>query len=203
MHVTGGNGAGKSTLLRCLAGTMPVTSGTLQIQGRPTTARASRAVVGACLHPEQGLYPRLSGRENLLFAARLLLPADRVAAAVAGVERELGVTPFADQPARGYSAGMRARVGIARALLGSPVVLLFDEPTRSLDEAGREMFWAAVRARSDTACVFASHLPQDRDHATSVTALADGRPVDADRPGREEPSGRAQRPGAPGTPEAP
>jgi ABC-2 type transport system ATP-binding protein len=64
---------------------------------------------------------------------------------------------------------------VARALLGQPALLLMDEATRSLDEAGRELFWAALARRPAVACVVVSHLPGDRercDRSLDVAGLA-------------------------------
>jgi ABC-2 type transport system ATP-binding protein len=163
VHLDGPNGSGKTTVLRCVGGTMCIDRGRIEIGGAAAGSARARALTGLCVDPEQGLYPRLSGHDNLLFAARLRMPAREAGDAVGRVERELAITPFAAQRALDYSAGMRARVTVARALLGRPAVLLLDEPTRSLDADGRELFWAAVDRRSDAAWVIASHLPGDRD----------------------------------------
>ena len=157
----GPNGAGKTTLLRCLAGVLPVRSGRITIAGHRAGTPAAGAALGICLAPEGGLYPALSGRDNLLFAARLAGWGVAAGQAVARVSAELGVPGDVRLPAGRYSAGMRARVGIARALIGEPQVVLLDEPTRSLDEEGRVLFWAALRARPALTVVLASHLDQD------------------------------------------
>ena len=157
----GPNGAGKTTLLRCLAGVLPVRSGRITIAGHRAGTPGAGAALGICLAPEGGLYPALSGRDNLLFAARLAGWGRAAGRAVARVSAELGVPSDPRLPAGRYSAGMRARVGIARALVGEPQVALLDEPTRSLDEEGRDLFWAALQARPDLTVVMASHLDQD------------------------------------------
>lgn len=159
--VAGANGAGKSTLLRCVAGTLPLRGGRITVAGHRAGSAAAGAALGVCLAPENGLYPALSGRDNLLFAARLAWSGRDAARAVARVEAELELRGFDAGPAQRYSAGMRARVNFARALVGRPRVLLLDEPTRSLDATGRQLFWAALRARPELAVVLASHLPSD------------------------------------------
>lgn len=173
MHLDGPNGSGKTTVLRCVGGTMCLDRGRIQIGGAPAGSGRARALTGLCVDPEQGLYPRLSGHDNLLFAARLRMPAGQVGDAVDLVERELAITPFAARPAHDYSAGMRARVTVARALLGGPAVLLLDEPTRSLDADGRVLFWAALDRRPDVACLIASHLPGDRDRCDRSLDLSE------------------------------
>ncbi len=175
VHLSGANGAGKSTVLRCISGTMPLTTGMVTIIGQLAGSLLARTMVGSCIEPERGLYPNLSARDNLLFAARLRQRGQDVRAAVRDVEIELGISDFAAEKVRHYSAGMRARVAIARALLGSPVLLLLDEPTRSLDQAGRELLWSALRRRRSVACLITSHLPSDQVECDRSLTLVGGR----------------------------
>jgi ABC-type multidrug transport system ATPase subunit len=167
----GPNGSGKTTLLRCAAGTLGLSAGSLLVAGRPAGSARSRAAVGLCLHPERGLHTALSGRDNLLLAARLRLPWRQAATAVDEVALELGVHEFGRLPVRICSAGMRARVSIARALLGAPDLVLLDEPTRSLDEEARGLLWAALDRRPALACVVASHQAEDRAHCDHTLTL--------------------------------
>ena len=167
----GPNGAGKTTLLRCLAGVLPVRAGRITIAGHRAGTRAAGAALGACLYPEGGLYPDISGRDNLLFAARLAGWGRDAGHAVDRVTTELGVPVDGRVPTGRYSAGLRARVGIARALVGRPRVVLLDEPTRSLDEQGRALFWTALRARPHLAVVMASHLPEDVENCDRALQL--------------------------------
>lgn len=172
VHLGGPNGSGKTTVLRCVGGTMCIDRGWIQIDGAPAGSARARALTGLCIDPERGLYPKLSGHDNLLLAARLRLPGRQVGTAVDLVERELAITPFAARAVHDYSAGMRARVTVARALLGRPAVLLLDEPTRSLDADGRELLWAALDRRPGVACVIASHLLGDRDRCDRSVDLS-------------------------------
>ncbi|NBE85363.1 ABC transporter ATP-binding protein [Micromonospora rubida] len=160
--VTGGNGSGKTTLLRCLAGTLSLTSGAALVDGHPAGSPAARRALGVCLNPEQGLYGSLSGRDNLLLAARLRLPAAAARRMVARVEDEFEIGPFARVPVQRCSAGMRARVTIARSLLADPAALVLDEPGRSLDERARNLLWAALDRRPQLACVVVSHQSEDQ-----------------------------------------
>ena len=163
VFVGGANGSGKSTLLRCLAGTLQLSAGSIDIDGFPPGSRHARAGLGLCLNPEAALYTKLSGHENLIFAARLAVPACDVAEAVDLVEQDMGISEFATVRVQQYSSGMRARVAIARALLGRPTLLVLDEPTRSLDHDACDRLWAAVDRRGVT-CVLASHHHADRSH---------------------------------------
>jgi ABC-2 type transport system ATP-binding protein len=175
VHLGGANGSGKTTVLRCIGGTMLLDHGHIRVAGSVAGSRRARTLTGLCVNPEQGLHLHMSGHDNLMFAGRLRMPAARVADAVSTVEKELGISPFAEKAAQHYSAGMRARVTVARALLGGPALLLMDEPTRSLDDEGRELFWAALNRRPHAACLIASHLPDDRlrcDRTMTLTGPA-------------------------------
>ncbi|WP_166442257.1 ABC transporter ATP-binding protein [Nakamurella flava] len=172
LHLAGPNGAGKTTVLRCLAGALRLRQGRMTVAGHPTGTPAARAALGLCLNPENGLHPRLTASENVVLGARLRL-ADRPAATVAAahVVDEMGMTAYAAQEIRHCSAGQRARVSIARALVSDPPVLLFDEPTRSLDADGRDRFWAALDARPQATVVLVSHDPQDAERCAATVSL--------------------------------
>lgn len=198
LFLGGGNGAGKTTLLRCLAGTLSLHAGTVSLDGFATGSADFRARLGVGLNPEQAFYLRLSGHENLLVAARLRLPRRQVGPAVDAVEHELGITGFGRDRMAKYSSGMRARVAVARALLGAPRLLLLDEPTRSLDHDARVRLWAALDRRS-VACIMASHRDSDRDRCHRVmhlpaTAPVTGPPTTSVAPGLTAPALTAARP---------
>ncbi len=126
------------------------------------------------MYPEQAFYGRLSGHDNLVFAARTVMLSRDVPVAVDLVEQEMGITDFAKEKVETYSSGMRARVAIARALLGEPTLLILDEPTRSLDEDGRDRLWAALTHRN-AACVIASHRRSDRSHCSRELDISEYR----------------------------
>ncbi|MEU8261766.1 ABC transporter ATP-binding protein [Micromonospora sp. NPDC048999] len=169
--LSGGNGSGKTTLLRCLAGSLAFSAGQALIAGRPAGSPAARRLVGAALAPEQGLYGRLTGHDNLMLVARMRLPARKAAPAVAGLAREFGIDAYASVPVERCSAGMRARVVVARALLGDPAVVLLDEPGRSMDADGRKRVWSALARRPALTCVLASHLAEDRERCDRVLTM--------------------------------
>ncbi|MEV4825523.1 ABC transporter ATP-binding protein [Micromonospora sp. NPDC049274] len=168
----GSNGSGKTTLLRCLSGTLTLSAGQVTVGGHPVGSLPARRLTGVCLAPEQGLYEKLSARENLALVARLRLPRRAVAPAVADLEQELDLTGYATVPVERCSAGMRARVSIARALVGAPALLLLDEPSRSLDDASRLLLWQALDRRPELSCVIASHHADDRRRCQSALTLA-------------------------------
>ena len=158
----GPNGSGKSTVLRCVAGTLTPTSGSVQVAGHRAGDLPARRLVGASLSQERSFYLRLSGRTNLLFFARIRYDSRRDGAlAVDALIEELEIADIAAQRIDKCSTGMVQQVALARALLGDPVVLLLDEPTRSLDADARGRLWAALERRPDAAALIATHLDED------------------------------------------
>jgi ABC-2 type transport system ATP-binding protein len=130
------NGAGKTTLLRILATLMLPDEGFAQIAGHDirTNAVGVRRSIGVVLGEDRSSYLRLSGRSNLeFFGAIYGLEPQAARAQATRLLEGLGLAHAADRSVNGYSAGMRARLSLARALLASPPILLLDEPTRSLD----------------------------------------------------------------------
>ncbi len=130
----GPNGAGKTTTIRMLVGLIKPTSGTATVCGFDIQRDFEKAMrnVG-CIVETPDLYRFMTGRENLEHFARMLGTArseiERVAELVALARR-------LDQRVGTYSLGMRQRLGIAQALLGSPRLLILDEPANGLDPAG-------------------------------------------------------------------
>lgn len=171
----GANGVGKTTLLRCILGTLAPDAGSIEVAGHLAGSIEARASIGASLSQERSFYLRLSGRENLLLFARLRGRTRREAQLlVKGVVEELELGAIAAQRADRCSTGQLQQLGLARALLGDPPVLLLDEPTRSLDEAARGRFWAALERRPQAAVIVATHLPEDVGHVAWVLDLAPG-----------------------------
>jgi ABC-2 type transport system ATP-binding protein len=129
----GPNGAGKTTTLRMLLGLVEPTAGSALIEGRRyADLREPRRAVGAVLETT-GFHPGRSGRDHLRVLAEAGgIPAGRVGA----VLRQAGLDGAAGRRVRGYSLGMRQRLGLAAALLGDPRVLVLDEPANGLDPAG-------------------------------------------------------------------
>jgi len=172
LALTGPNGAGKSTLLRCIAGTVAPNGGTVTVAGHRAGSREARRTIGVTFAQERSFYLRLSGIENLLTFAMMRLPSARARAAVERVVTELELHEIGARRIDQCSSGMVQQVSIARALLGEPSLLLFDEPTRSLDEAAIARLWAAVDRRPHTAVIIATHRREDVDRCQRQLALA-------------------------------
>jgi ABC-type multidrug transport system ATPase subunit len=161
----GPNGSGKTTVLRCIVGTVAPTRGRISVAGYPAGSVDARSLIGASLSQERSFYLRLTGHANLLCFARLRCDSNAEAAKhVRALEQELEIDGFASRRADTYSAGMLQQLAFARALLGGPVLLLLDEPTRSLDDEAVERFWRALDRRPHAAVLVATHNHDDLAH---------------------------------------
>jgi ABC-2 type transport system ATP-binding protein len=153
----GPNGAGKTTTLRMLLGLAAPDAGTVLVFDRPF-ARLERPGrrVGAVLEAAD-LHPGRSGRDHL---RALALSAGLPRSRVEHVLRLVELGPAAARRAKGYSLGMRQRVGLAAALLGEPELLVLDEPANGLDPEGvrwlRDFLRAVARARPCSSRVMCS-----------------------------------------------
>jgi ABC-type multidrug transport system ATPase subunit len=160
--LVGPNGSGKSTILRCVAGSLSPSSGRVSIAGHAAGSIEARRLVGASLARERAFSMTLSGRENLLFFARVRHRSKRVASAYVGeLEQELELTEILEQRLDRCSTGMLQQLAFARALLARPSLLVLDEPTRSLDADARERLWGALGRRPLTAALVATHADSD------------------------------------------
>lgn len=164
--IVGENGSGKSTLLRILAGILTATTGSI----RATCERA--AYVNS---QDKQFYERLTGYENLRFFARLQGAQNsrvRDAAGEAGLSNEQ-----IERQVWTYSAGQKRRLAVARAFLDEADAYLFDEPTRSIDEAGAALVWERFRglANGGRCVIVATHDAQLANRCDSVVELRRGR----------------------------
>ncbi len=184
----GPNGAGKSSLVRILATTVLPDSGTASVTGHDVVTEAAevRASLGLILGNQRSWYWRLSGRRNLEFFAALYGLRRRAAAARADeLLGEVELEGVADRRVGEYSDGMRARLGLARALLREPPALVLDEPTQNLDPIAAANFRDIVLRLADergTAVLLTTHnLHEAAALATEVVVLAMGRVVSTKR----------------------
>ena len=151
----GPNGAGKTTTLRILLGLVTPTSGRARLNGRPVPDPAGLAGVGAMIE-EPAFYPWLTGRANLAVLAR----SGPAGASIGRALAQAGLAEVADRKVKGYSQGMRQRLGLAVAMMRQPSLLLLDEPANGLDPAGMAEFRALLRSLADggTTVFLSSHL---------------------------------------------
>ena len=169
--VLGPNGAGKTTLLRMLATILTPTSGTASVGGHDIVRESQqvRAQLGY-LTGSAGLYERLTAREVLrYFAALYGMSREQADQRIAALAQELDLTDFLQGRCDKLSTGQKQRISIARAVLHSPSVLFFDEPTAGLDiTSARTVVRYIRRCREEGKCViFSTHIMSE------VEALCD------------------------------
>jgi ABC-2 type transport system ATP-binding protein len=186
----GPNGAGKTTTIRMLLGLLRPTSGSVRLFGEPGGDRRLLRRIGALVE-SPSLYPHLTGEENLRHACLLK---DVPRADIARVLGIVGLSAAASRVVKGYSLGMKQRLGLAQALLGGPELIILDEPTNGLDPAGIHEMRRLLRdlPRDHGVTVFlSSHLLNEVEQIASVVGIvAHGRlkfegPPDDLRAGRE------------------
>src|SRR5258705_6950112 len=161
----GPNGAGKTTLMRVLAGLLEPTSGRVTLDGVDVLAAPDqlRARLGY-LPQDFGFYPHLSGEAMLIHLLRLkgvAAPGGLKSLAAELLER-VHLSFSAKRAVKGYSGGMRRRLGIAQAIAGNPRLIIVDEPTAGLDPEERLRFYhlLAELAR-DRTIVLSTHIVED------------------------------------------
>ena len=158
----GPNGSGKTTTLKLISTMLLPDAGSIRVGGFDGQRHAVqvRRQVGIAVAAERSFFPRLSAGENLEFFAAL----DEVSRSdrdqrIADVLRETGLEDQRDTLVMKFSSGMYQRLGIARAIVKAPKVLLLDEPTRSLDAAGTTHLWTMIGrlAEQGTTVLLATH----------------------------------------------
>jgi ABC-2 type transport system ATP-binding protein len=170
----GPNGAGKTTLIRMLLGLTDTTAGTMSLLGRPVPAERAVALarVGAIVE-EPRFYTYLTGRENLRIVAAAREPAAH--RRIDGALARAGLADRADERVKRYSQGMRQRLGVARALLADPELLILDEPTNGLDPAGIHEFRLMIRSfvAEGRTVLLSSHLLGEVERICHHAAIVD------------------------------
>jgi ABC-2 type transport system ATP-binding protein len=175
--LVGPNGAGKTTLLGLLLGLAQADAGELEILGSPVRRALALPDGVAGFVDGPGLYPSLTARQNLAALARLRGDGSD---GIGDVLEQVGLTDVADDRVRGFSLGMRQRLGLAAALLTRPRLLVLDEPANGLDPAGTRHVHRVLTglAAHGTSIVLSSHRMDDLAALCSeVTLLATGRVI--------------------------
>ncbi len=176
----GPSGSGKSTLIRCVVGVQQLTSGTVEVLGKPAGSKPLRSQVGYVTQAPS-VYTDLSVRENLrYFAAVMGASATDADTAISDV----GLTDESAALVGRLSGGQRTRVSLAAALLGAPTVLVLDEPTVGLDPVLRRDLWHMFNELADrgTTLLISSHVMDEADRCTQLLLLREGRMLAADSP---------------------
>lgn len=164
----GRNGAGKSTTFKATLGRLPIDAGSIRLlDGDP---QETRYKVGSSIN-DPALYPHLSAADNLrVHCLALGLPRTEIAR----VLHRVGLTDTGRKAVRGFSTGMKARLALAIALLGSPELLILDEPQNGLDPQGirdlRDMF-REYTSHGGTIIISSHQLGEVAKMADDVTVI--------------------------------
>ena len=186
--ILGPNGAGKTTFIRMVATLIEPDRGTLRVDGHdvvrhPMAVRRMIGLAGQSAAVEQ----MMSGRENLVMAARLYgQPAKAAKQSAQRILEQLDLVEAADRRVRTYSGGMRRRLDLGASLVGSPRLLLLDEPTTGLDPGSRLEVWDTVRAMgaAGTDILLTTQYLDEADHlAAHIVIIDDGRVIAQGTPG--------------------
>jgi ABC-2 type transport system ATP-binding protein len=176
----GPNGSGKTTTIRLLLGLTTPTAGEIELFGArlPDAAASVLPQVGALVEGP-GFHPFLSGRDNLLrcAASEPLLQSKAIPGAVDDALERVGLADAANRRYRGYSLGMKQRMGLAAALLVPRRFVVLDEPTNGLDPAGTREVRAVIadlHAAGTTVLVSSHLLSEVEATCTHVAVLHQG-----------------------------
>jgi len=169
----GPSGGGKTTLMRSIVGAQIVAGGTVDVLGHPAGSPALRNRIGYVTQAPS-VYPDLTARENLAYFGRTLgVSADAVSATL----HDIGLTDAADRPVSTLSGGQRSRVSLGAALVGSPKLLVLDEPTVGLDPALRRDLWNVLRGLRDAGrtLLVSSHVMDEASRCDRLVFIREGR----------------------------
>ncbi|RJS60227.1 ABC transporter ATP-binding protein [Bacillus sp. PK3_68] len=172
----GPNGAGKSTTIRMLLGLMKPTAGEIQIFNQDLKKHRKKILqqVGSLVE-NPSYYPHLTAKENLEVLRKVLqVPEERIAHVLEMVR----LSHVADKKVKGFSLGMKQRLGIAQALLHEPKLLILDEPTNGLDPEGIIEMRTLIKdlAKEGKTIIISSHLLSEIDQiATTIGVIAKGK----------------------------
>lgn len=173
----GHNGAGKTTLFKAMLGLLPISAGEIRISGQAVRGEAFRQVRRSIGYlPENVVfYDNLTGAETLQFFARLKGAARSECTALLD---KVGLAHAAARRVRGYSKGMRQRLGFAQAMLGNPTLLFLDEPTTGLDPEGIREFYGILREMKSNGAtiILTSHiLAEIQERVDRLAIMREGR----------------------------
>ena len=201
--LVGPSGSGKSSLLAVAATLVRPTRGQVTIDGTDTTALKDKELTAlrrgkvGIIFQQPNLLPSLTAVEQLIISDHLRgKPAKAARTRAAELLDVVGLSASARKLPHQLSGGQRQRVNIARALMGSPTVLLVDEPTAELDEASRDRAVGLLKDAADrgAAVVVATHDPEVVELCDRVVRLVDGRPAES-TPGPTPPAAAGERGG--------
>ncbi|MDH6214526.1 ABC transporter ATP-binding protein [Streptomyces pseudovenezuelae] len=183
----GPSGCGKSTLMRSIVGTQAKVTGTLDVLGRPAGHPTLRTRIGYVTQAPS-VYDDLTIRQNLDYFAAILDPGRSGTDRRQDVERvltDVDLTSHADSLAGNLSGGQRSRVSLAVALLGTPELLVLDEPTVGLDPVLRRDLWTlfhAIAADRGATLLISSHVMDEAERCHRLLLMRAGEILADDTP---------------------
>ena len=184
----GPSGCGKSTLMRSIVGTQAKVTGTLDVLGLPAGHAALRSRIGYVTQAPS-VYDDLTVRQNLDYFAAILDPgraaAERRHENVTHAIADVDLTSHADALAGNLSGGQRSRVSLAVALLGTPELLVLDEPTVGLDPVLRRDLWQlfhTIAADRGATLLVSSHVMDEAERCHRLLLMREGEILADDTP---------------------
>ncbi|WP_373464544.1 ABC transporter ATP-binding protein [Streptomyces sp. V4I2] len=184
----GPSGCGKSTLMRAIVGTQAKVTGTLDVLGSPAGHPTLRTRIGYVTQAPS-VYDDLTVRQNLDYFAGILAPgrasADRRHEDVTRAIADVDLTTHADALAGNLSGGQRSRVSLAVALLGTPELLVLDEPTVGLDPVLRRDLWNLfhdIAVQREATLLISSHVMDEAERCHRLLLMREGEILADDTP---------------------
>ncbi len=177
----GPSGCGKTTLMRAIIGTQCITSGTVAVLGRPAGDPQLRSEIGYGSQ-QASVYDDLTVAQNVRYFASAV---DAPRGDVDRVIDQVDLRSYTGRLAGRLSGGQRSRVSLAVAMLGSPRLLVLDEPTVGLDPVLREEIWALFGELTEDglSLLVSSHVMDEAERCDELLLMRDGRVLTQDSPG--------------------
>jgi ABC-2 type transport system ATP-binding protein len=180
----GPSGAGKTTLIKSIVGMLKISSGTVEVFGRMAGSSELRNIV-TYMGQELSVYTDLTVRENLEYFATMSGQTRReVKATVKNVLDQVDMTDKVDALVEDLSGGQKQRVSLALALIGSPKLMVLDEPTVGLDPVLRDRLWTLFDKLSGTGItmIISSHSMDEAERCDDLVLIRDGHIIAHDSP---------------------
>ena len=167
----GPNGAGKTTMMKILTGMIPATSGNITFDGHEWS-RSDLANIGSLIE-NAPLYSNLTARENLKVIAELRNAQE---ADIDKILQTVGLSNTGKKLSKNFSLGMKERLGIGLALVGSPKLLILDEPTNGLDPLGIQQLRNLIAEfkKKDITIIISSHMLSEVEHLADNIGIIGG-----------------------------
>ncbi|MEV6941023.1 ABC transporter ATP-binding protein [Streptomyces sp. NPDC051172] len=183
----GPSGCGKSTLIRSIVGTQAKVTGTLEVLGSPAGHPTLRTRIGYVTQAPS-VYDDLTVRQNLDYFTAILAPGRSASDRRHEIDRvltDVDLTSHADALAGNLSGGQRSRVSLAVALLGTPELLVLDEPTVGLDPVLRRDLWTlfhSIAADRGATLLISSHVMDEAERCHRLLLMREGEILADDTP---------------------